>query len=87
VDAELKEVHDLEISGTPTMFVNGRRIPQTIEWANLKNIIDSEIEYQKVAKNAGDDCGCEVALPVPGLGKQAPPGLPGVPAAPAPKKK
>jgi protein-disulfide isomerase len=69
VDAEMKEARDLEISGTPTMFINGRRIPQTIDWANLKNIIDTEIEYQKVAKNAGDDCGCDVKLPVPSLGQ------------------
>ena len=46
------------------------------EWPGLKSIIDTEIEYQKVAKNAGDDCGCEVALPVPGLAKPAVPGLP-----------
>ncbi|HXK06764.1 MAG TPA: thioredoxin domain-containing protein [Verrucomicrobiae bacterium] len=72
VDAEMKEARDLEISGTPTMFINGRRIPQSIDWPNLKNIIDTEIEYQKVAKNAGDDCGCEVQLPVPAaLGKPA----------------
>ena len=76
VDAELKEGHDLEINGTPTMFINGRRISQTIDWANLKNIIDMEIEYQKVAKNAGDDCGCEVKLPVPGIGTSSPVGLP-----------
>jgi protein-disulfide isomerase len=76
VDAETKEGKDLEIAGTPTMFINGRRIPQTIDWQSLKNIIDTEIEYQKVAKNAGDDCGCEVKLPVPALGNQAPAGLP-----------
>ncbi len=67
VDAELQQGQDLAISGTPTMFINGRRIPQTIEWPNLKNIIDQEIEYQKTAKNAGDDCGCETKLDVPGL--------------------
>ena len=76
VETEMQEARDLEVSGTPTMFINGRRISQTIDWVNLKNIIDTEIEYQKVAKNAGDDCGCEVALPVPALGKQDSPGLP-----------
>ncbi|HTS63964.1 MAG TPA: DsbA family protein [Candidatus Acidoferrales bacterium] len=76
VDAEMKEARDLEITGTPTMFINGRRIGQSIDWPNLKNIIDTEIEYQKVAKNAGDDCGCEVQLPVPALGKPAGAGLP-----------
>jgi protein-disulfide isomerase len=76
VDAEMKEARELEINGTPTMFINGRRIPQTIEWPNLKSIIDSEIEYQKVAKNAGDDCGCDVKLPVPALSQPASVGLP-----------
>jgi protein-disulfide isomerase len=76
VDAEMKEGRDLEIAGTPTMFINGRRISQSIDWANLKNIIDAESEYQKTAKNAGDDCGCDVQLPVPGLAKQPAVGLP-----------
>jgi protein-disulfide isomerase len=76
VDAEMKEGRALEINGTPTMFINGRRIPQVIDWPSLKNIIDSEIEYQKVAKNAGDDCGCDVQLPVPGLAKPPAVGLP-----------
>ncbi len=49
------------------MFINGRRISQTIEWPNLKTIIDAEIEYQKTAKNAGDDCGCELKLDLPGM--------------------
>jgi protein-disulfide isomerase len=76
VDAEMKEARDLDITGTPTMFINGRRIPQSIDWPTLKGIIDSEIEYQKVAKNAGDDCGCDVQLPVPGLNNPASVGLP-----------
>jgi protein-disulfide isomerase len=67
VDAEMAQGQDLAISGTPTMFINGRRISQTIDWPNLKNIIDLEIEYQKTAKNAGDDCACEVKLDVPGM--------------------
>jgi protein-disulfide isomerase len=67
VDAEIAQGQELNISGTPTMFINGRRIAQTIEWPNLKNVIDQEIEYQKTAKNAGDDCACEVKLDVPGM--------------------
>ena len=34
---------------------------------NLRNVIDYEIDYQKTAHNAGEDCGCEVALPAPKL--------------------
>jgi protein-disulfide isomerase len=76
VDAEIAQGQDLTISGTPTMFINGRRISQTMDWANLKNLIDQEIEYQKTAKNAGDDCGCEVKLDVPGLQQQTKPAIP-----------
>lgn len=67
VDAEVAKGGDVEVKGTPTLFVNGRPIPNSIEWPNLKAIIDNEIEYQKVAKNAGEDCGCELKLDVPGL--------------------
>ena len=76
VEKEQEEGRALDISGTPTLFINGRRIGQNIDWPNLKAIIDSEIEYQKVAKNAGDDCGCEVKLDVPGLQTQKPVAIP-----------
>ncbi len=40
-----------------------------IRWDDLKRVIDYEIDYQKTAKNAGEDCGCSVALPMPGVAK------------------
>ena len=72
VEKELEEGRALDVGGTPTLFINGRRIPQSIEWPNLKTIIDTEIEYQKTAKNAGDDCGCEVKLDIPGMPAKTP---------------
>lgn len=78
VEAEIAEARSLDINGTPTMFINGRRIPNAIDWPSLKIIVDSEIEYQKTAKNAGDDCGCEVKLPMPGLATPATPSGPAV---------
>ena len=66
VDKNVAEGHTLDINATPTMFVNGRRIAQVIDWTNLRSIIDYEIEYQKTAKNAGEDCGCELKLEAPG---------------------
>jgi protein-disulfide isomerase len=69
VDAEVAQGKLIQIDATPTLFVNGRRISNSIEWVNLKATIDNEIEYQKVAKNAGEDCGCELKLDVPGLPK------------------
>jgi len=66
VDKNVAEGHTLDINATPTLFVNGRRIAQSIDWPNLRGIIDYEIEYQKTAKNAGEDCGCELKLDTPG---------------------
>ena len=61
-----EEGKSLGVNSTPTMFVNGRRMVGTLQWADLKRVIDYEIEYQKTAKNAGEDCGCNVSLPMPG---------------------
>ncbi len=59
------EARALGVNSLPTLFINGRRIAAQIAWPNLRQIIDFEIEYQKTAKNAGEDCGCEVKLPSP----------------------
>jgi protein-disulfide isomerase len=72
VDKNVAEGRALDINATPTLFVNGRRIPQAIDWTNLRGIVDFEIEYQKTAKNAGEAC-CEVKLDTPGLPQKAPP--------------
>ncbi|MGA9627138.1 MAG: thioredoxin domain-containing protein [Bryobacteraceae bacterium] len=72
VDKNIAEGRALDINSTPTIFVNGRRIAQAIDWPNLRAIIDYEIEYQKTAKNAGEAC-CEVKLDTPGLSQKAPP--------------
>jgi len=63
VDRSIAEAKALNITGTPTLFINGRRLSTTIPWPNLQQIIQLEIEYQKTAKNAGEDCGCDVTLP------------------------
>lgn len=56
----------LGIDSTPTVFVNGRRMVGRSDWNTLKQVIDNEIEYQKTARNAGEDCGCELKIPMPG---------------------
>ena len=60
------EGRSLDINSTPTIFVNGRRMVGSIQWSDLKRVIDYEIDYQKTAKNAGEDCGCSVQLAIPG---------------------
>jgi protein-disulfide isomerase len=70
VNRTIAQGDELGIHSTPTLFVNGRRIAQTIDWTNLRGVIDYEIEYQKTAKDAGEDCGCDLKLNVPGLQEQ-----------------
>jgi protein-disulfide isomerase len=72
VDRSIAQARELQVTSTPTLFVNGRRIAQTVDWPNLRAMIDYEIEYQKTAKNAGEDCGCELKLNVPGVPAQTP---------------
>jgi protein-disulfide isomerase len=70
-DAEVQKTLDqgkgVGVTSTPTIFVNGRRMVGAVDWPSLKRVIDYEIDYQKTAKNAGEDCGCSVALPTPGF--------------------
>jgi len=74
VDKDIKEGHELNVDRTPTLFVNGRRLAASIDWPNLKMVIDYEAEYQKTAKNAGENCGCDTQLKLPGM-PQAKPGI------------
>jgi predicted DsbA family dithiol-disulfide isomerase len=70
VDKTKAEGKALEVNSTPTIFVNGRRMVGTVQWPDLKRVIDYEIEYQKTAKNAGENCGCDLSLPTPGVAAQ-----------------
>jgi protein-disulfide isomerase len=63
VDKSIVEGKSLQVTSTPTLFVNGRRLPGATLWPNLKVVIDQEIEYQKTAKDAGEQECCEVKLP------------------------
>jgi protein-disulfide isomerase len=65
VDRNVAEAKVLGVNSTPTLFINGRRIAEKLDWPTLRAIIDNEIEYQKTARNAGEDCGCELKLSVP----------------------
>jgi predicted DsbA family dithiol-disulfide isomerase len=75
VEANAADGRALGVDATPTMFINGRKIPGGVEWKNLKRIIDNEIEYQKTAKDAGEDCGCDTKLELPGMPSSSTPGL------------
>lgn len=64
VDQNIAEGKALGVNSTPTLFVNGRRLVGHIGWANLRQIIEYEIGYQRTASNAGAHC-CEVTIPSP----------------------
>ena len=66
VKASMEEARRVGVSSTPTLFINGRKAGAP-KWAQLKQIMDNEIAYQKIANNAGDDCGCSIAPELPGL--------------------
>ncbi len=65
VNRNIEMARGLQVNQTPTLFVNGRRLLGGISWPDLRQIIDYEIQYQKTAHNAGEDCGCELKLPSP----------------------
>ncbi len=67
IDKAQAEGHEVSVNATPTLFINGRRLVGRADWPSVRGIIDYEIEYQKTAHNAGEDCGCEVKLPGPTL--------------------
>ncbi len=62
VEKSMAEARALRVNSTPTLFLNGRKLGN-VAWPNLKQIIDREIEYQKTAKNAGEQECCSVKLP------------------------
>ena len=72
VNRSIAEGMALNVNQTPVLFVNGRRLPGAYDWPTLRSIIDYEIEYQKTAKNAGEDCGCELKLDLPGVQQKTP---------------
>lgn len=69
VEKSMAEARSVRVNSTPTLFLNGRRLGR-IPWANLKQYIDFEIDYQKTAHNAGEEECCEVRLPTPQAGQK-----------------
>jgi protein-disulfide isomerase len=67
VAKSISEGQGLQVGSTPTLFINGRPLNGAVPWGELKRIIDYEIGYQSVEKNAGDNCGCEVTIPKAGV--------------------
>lgn len=68
VEMSLAEGRAAGVDSTPTVFVNGRKMPGTPQWPQLKTVIDYELGYQQVTHNSGDDCGCAMNISLPGFG-------------------
>ena len=66
IDDSIQLAQELGVRSTPTMYVNGRQLKGDAQWSQLQKIIDYEIGYQKITENAGDDCGCQVEVDIPG---------------------
>lgn len=64
VEKSIAEGKSLHVDSTPTLFINGRRLPGSLGWPQLRQVIDFELDYQKSAADAGEKC-CEVKLPSP----------------------
>lgn len=70
VDRNIADARALKLNSTPTLFVNGRRLVGRLDWPTLRSVIDFEIEYQKTARNAGEEACCELKPLIPGLAGQ-----------------
>jgi protein-disulfide isomerase len=62
VNREVDEGHTLQVSATPTIFLNGRKLEGALPWPTLEQLVNLEIDHQAKAKEAADKC-CEVSLP------------------------
>jgi protein-disulfide isomerase len=67
VDKNIAEGRSLGVDATPTLFINGRKIPSALEEPVLKQLIELELEHQVKVADAGEKC-CTVTIPslVPG---------------------
>lgn len=64
IDKEIAEGRALKVEGTPTTFLNGRRLFGNYPWANLEQLINSELKYKQTHPDANEKC-CEVTIPSP----------------------
>lgn len=65
VNRSIAEARALKVNSTPTLFINGRMVPGSVPWQQMKAIIDWELDYAKKHPESGEKC-CELTLPIPG---------------------
>jgi hypothetical protein len=54
----------LRVNSTPTMFVNGRMLPGSLPWPQLKLVIDWELNHARKMAAEAEAC-CTLTLPTP----------------------
>jgi protein-disulfide isomerase len=62
VAKEIEEGKSLQITATPTIYINGRKLEGGLPWQTLDTLLKMEIEHQAKEADAGEKC-CEVSLP------------------------
>ena len=62
VNKSVTEGHQLQVSATPTIFMNGRKLEGSIPWEQLQALINFELDHQVKAAESADKC-CEVTIP------------------------
>ncbi|HEY2844769.1 MAG TPA: DsbA family protein, partial [Bryobacteraceae bacterium] len=62
VNRNIAEGRALQVSATPTLFINGRKLDGALEWPQLQQLIQVEIDHQAKVPDAGDQC-CVVNIP------------------------
>jgi protein-disulfide isomerase len=60
---EIALAKTLQVSATPTTFMNGRKLEGGLPWATLEQLINIELEHQAAAAKAADDACCTVQIP------------------------
>lgn len=59
VAREIEEGKSLQITATPTLFINGRKLEGALPWTTLDTLIKMELDHQAKEADAGEKC-CEV---------------------------
>lgn len=65
INAATSDARALQVTSTPTAFVNGRRLVGNLPWDQLKAVLDYEIDYAQ--KHPKEEPCCEVKVALPGV--------------------
>jgi protein-disulfide isomerase len=63
VDRSIADGHLLQVSATPTIFLNGRKLEGGVQWQVLEQLINIELDRVKAAAAETPEKCCEVTLP------------------------